>query len=76
MSHGNFQYFDAPDFQQGITNFKHNNPSIHYQYSKQFHFHGNFTFIIVVNYTKYIRYPKEILKMERHFSGLQRWLQK
>ena len=24
----------------------------------------------------YIRYPKEIMKMERHFSVLQRWLQK
>ena len=24
----------------------------------------------------YIRYPKEIMKMERHFSTLQRWLQK
>ena len=23
-----------------------------------------------------LRYPKEIMKMERHFSGLQRWLQK
>ena len=22
------------------------------------------------------RYPKQIMKMERHFSGLQRWLQK
>ena len=21
------------------------------------------------------RYPKEIMKMEQHFSGLQRWLQ-
>ena len=27
-------------------------------------------------YTKYIRYPKAIMKMELHFSGLQRWLQK
>ena len=26
--------------------------------------------------TMYIRYPKEIMKMERHFSVLQRWLQK
>ena len=26
--------------------------------------------------TTYIRYPKEIMEMERHFSGLQRWLQK
>ena len=24
----------------------------------------------------YIRYPKEIMKMKRHFNGLQRWLQK
>ena len=24
----------------------------------------------------YIRYPKEIMKMEQHFSALQRWLQK
>ena len=23
-----------------------------------------------------IRYPKKIMKIERHFSGLQRWLQK
>ena len=23
-----------------------------------------------------IRYPKEIMKMEGHFSALQRWLQK
>ena len=23
-----------------------------------------------------IRHPKEIMKMERHFGGLQRWLQK
>ena len=26
--------------------------------------------------SKYIRYPKEIMKMERHISALQRWLQK
>ena len=25
--------------------------------------------------TTRIRYPKEIMKMEQHFSGLQRWLQ-
>ena len=24
----------------------------------------------------YIRYPKEIMKMERHFSAFQHWLQK
>ena len=24
----------------------------------------------------FIRHPKEIIKMERHFSALQRWLQK
>ena len=28
------------------------------------------------NQTFTIRYPKEIMKMERHFSALQRWLQK
>ena len=24
----------------------------------------------------YFRYPKEIMKMEQEFSGIQRWLQK
>ena len=27
-------------------------------------------------YVMYSRYPKEIMKMEQHFSTLQRWLQK
>ena len=27
-------------------------------------------------YYVHSRYPKEIVKMERHFSALQRWLQK
>ena len=29
-----------------------------------------------IRYCIQIRYPKEIMKMEQHFSMLQRWLQK
>ena len=29
-----------------------------------------------IKVTIFIRYPKEIMKMVRHFSVLQRWLQK
>ena len=34
------------------------------------------TSCLVCNSHTYIRYPKEIMKMVRHFSMLQRWLQK
>ena len=31
---------------------------------------------VLIHMYVFIRYPKEIMKMERDFSGLQRWLQK
>ena len=34
------------------------------------------TIIEIILTAAYIRYPKVIMKMERHFSVLQRWLQK
>ena len=33
-------------------------------------------YLFLVWYGMLVRYPKEIMKMERHFRVLQRWLQK